>query len=77
MFVFFVGPIVLTTIRFSRFVGKAAGSAESHLFWGVSSVGRALEWHSRGQGFEPPILHCGFAAVKQEKREGSEETEIR
>ena len=36
------------------------------VFWGVSSVGRALEWHSRGQGFEPPILHCGFAAVEQE-----------
>ena len=26
---------------------------------GISSVGRALEWHSRGQGFESPILHLG------------------
>src|SRR6185312_1879600 len=26
-------------------------------FWGGSSVGRALEWHSRGQGFDPPSLH--------------------
>ena len=25
--------------------------------WGYSSVGRALEWHSRGQGFESPYLH--------------------
>ena len=25
--------------------------------WGYSSVGRALEWHSRGQGFEFPYLH--------------------
>ena len=25
--------------------------------WGYSSVGRALEWHSRGQGFDPPYLH--------------------
>ncbi len=25
--------------------------------WGISSVGRALEWHSRGQGFDSPILH--------------------
>ncbi len=25
--------------------------------WGISSAGRALEWHSRGQGFDPPILH--------------------
>ena len=27
------------------------------LFWGCSSVGRALEWHSRGQGFDSPQLH--------------------
>jgi hypothetical protein len=26
---------------------------------GCSSVGRALEWHSRGQGFESPQLHTG------------------
>lgn len=25
--------------------------------WGCSSVGRALEWHSRGQGFDSPHLH--------------------
>ena len=25
--------------------------------WGISSAGRALPWHGRGQGFEPPILH--------------------
>ena len=25
--------------------------------WGCSSVGRALEWHSRGQGFDSPRLH--------------------
>lgn len=25
--------------------------------WGHSSVGRALEWHSRGKGFDPPHLH--------------------
>ncbi len=24
---------------------------------GISSVGRAFEWHSKGQGFESPILH--------------------
>src|ERR1700686_469842 len=24
---------------------------------GCSSVGRALEWHSRGQGFDSPHLH--------------------
>ena len=25
--------------------------------WGHSSVGRALEWHSRGQGSDSPCLH--------------------
>ena len=23
-------------------------------YWGYSSAGRALEWHSRGQEFDPP-----------------------
>ena len=27
------------------------------VLWGHSSVGRALEWHSRGQGFDSPWLH--------------------
>ena len=25
--------------------------------WGISSAGRALGSQSRGQGFEPPMLH--------------------
>ena len=25
--------------------------------WGYSSVGRAFEWHSKGQGFDSPYLH--------------------
>ena len=25
--------------------------------WGHSSVGRAFEWHSKGQGFDSPCLH--------------------
>ncbi len=29
----------------------------SFTIWGCSSVGRAREWHSRGQGFDPPQLH--------------------
>src|SRR2546421_5553047 len=29
------------------------------IYGGRSSVGRAREWHSRGQGFDPPRLHCG------------------
>ena len=27
---------------------------------GCSSAGRAREWHSRGQGFDPPQLHKAF-----------------
>src|SRR3989338_11323914 len=30
--------------------------------WANSSVGRALPWHGRGQGFESPLVHkerCG------------------
>ena len=29
----------------------------AHLFWGYSSVGRALAWHARGQRFDPAYLH--------------------
>ncbi len=28
-----------------------------NLFWGISSVGRALAWHARGQRFDPAMLH--------------------
>jgi hypothetical protein len=28
--------------------------------WGYSSAGRALEWHSRGQRFDPAYLHQGY-----------------
>ncbi len=34
--------------------GKVSGSKNN---WGISSVGRALAWHARGQRFEPAILH--------------------
>ncbi len=33
------------------------GRRRPDLRWGHSSVGRALEWHSRGQGFDSPWLH--------------------
>ena len=29
---------------------------------GISSAGRALEWHSRGQRFDPAMLHNIFIA---------------
>ena len=40
--------------------------------WGRSSVGRALEWHSRGQGFDSPRLHhppdSRFAALNRSRQ---------
>ena len=33
------------------------------LIGGRSSVGRALEWHSRGQGFDSPRLHHGSVSA--------------
>jgi aerobic-type carbon monoxide dehydrogenase small subunit (CoxS/CutS family) len=35
--------------------------------WGRSSVGRAPEWHSGGQGFEPPRLQSSFEAPARRK----------
>ena len=34
-----------------------AVSCERYKIWGYSSAGRALEWHSRGQRFDPAYLH--------------------
>lgn len=49
---------------FQRMVDiESAGWLNTHVFspveglWGYSSVGRALEWHSRGRGFDSPYLH--------------------
>ena len=39
------------------YIAPHAGGSARDLRWGHSSVGRALEWHSRGQGFDPPWLH--------------------
>jgi hypothetical protein len=33
--------------------------------WGCSSSGRALEWHSRGKGFDSPQLHHPFRAARK------------
>ncbi len=30
---------------------------QTEFLWGISSAGRALGSQSRGQGFDPPILH--------------------
>ena len=36
--------------------------------WGYSSAGRALEWHSRGQRFDPAYLHQLERVKKDLKR---------
>src|SRR5438105_8970617 len=45
--------------------------------WGRSSVGRAPEWHSGGQGFEPPRLHQSFIMTKDAIKEYLEATPFR
>lgn len=37
--------------------GRVLKTANVMSPWGYSSVGRALDWQSRGQGFESPYLH--------------------
>jgi hypothetical protein len=39
---------------------------DSAFIRGISSVGRVLRSHRRGQGFESPILHLIFIAGKFE-----------
>ena len=36
---------------------STAQSTAANKIWGYSSAGRALEWHSRGQRFDPAYLH--------------------
>ena len=43
--------------RLIRVMPNAAGSRHRGTRWGHSSVGRALEWHSRGRRFDSPWLH--------------------
>ena len=38
--------------------------------WGYSSAGRALEWHSRGQRFDPAYLHQTRKALKTLRFQG-------
>ena len=43
-------PVVLYT-------SSPGKQPERKKIWGYSSAGRALEWHSRGQRFDPAYLH--------------------
>jgi hypothetical protein len=46
-------------------------------YWGYSSVGRALEWHSRGQGFDSPYLHQTEGEVCSTHTASPENTSVR
>src|SRR5271169_1739947 len=39
--------------------------------WGYSSAGRALDWQSRGQGFESPYLHQAIIGLSGLRRRPS------
>ena len=43
--------------------------------WGHSSVGRALEWHSRGRRFDPDWLHH-LAPVGRPNGQANRESEV-
>src|SRR5207249_3987142 len=43
--------------------GYRRSSARPTCLWGRSSVGRALEWHSRGRGFDSLRLHFSCRIV--------------
>ena len=42
-------------MKFHAIIQKLSAIADA--IWGYSSAGRALEWHSRGQRFDPAYLH--------------------
>ena len=43
--------------KFSLAIDPMFPYSISRTAWGRSSAGRALDWQSRGQGFDPPRLH--------------------
>ena len=45
----------LTNRSVTAIIRRLLGAANR--IWGYSSAGRALEWHSRGQRFDPAYLH--------------------
>ena len=51
--------IVLTNLRgFAKITCvRSRKRCAPNVIWGYSSAGRALEWHSRGQRFDPAYLH--------------------
>ena len=51
-FITFMGIFSFFTCFLIKFVYNSP-----YDLWGYSSVGRALQWHCKGQEFDPPYLH--------------------
>ncbi len=64
--------IVISVVRVTMPDNGIADSQfeqQSSTIRGISSVGRALAWHARGQGFNSPILHFDQKrALRRERR---------
>ena len=55
-------PICIVALQWCKYFFKNPLEIKKHLWytnlrWGCSSLGRALEWHSRGSRFDPDHLH--------------------
>lgn len=70
----FPGPSLLTAgppcviLSALPLIGAAAHPAARKEHRGISSVGRARQWHCRGQGFDSPTLHQFFRLVVRRGR---------
>ena len=42
---------------YTSYCSERTKQVQNELTWGISSAGRALDWQSRGQRFDPAILH--------------------
>ena|GEM_PF-6686331 len=51
------GVLAYVVILCLNSVSNGVGVLDHSGLWGYSSAGRALESHSRGQGFDSPYLH--------------------
>ena len=41
---------------------------ETYSMWASGAVGSAREWHSRGQGFDSPLVHHPFPLPSTNQR---------
>ena len=51
-------PCIFPEMWYNRFRSEARAKRNRvEDVWGISAVGSAFEWHSKGQGFDSPMLH--------------------